>query len=286
MLAMRYSRALALTLPALAAGLIGFAVGRARHGAVVDSGARIIQLEQENRDLKATVGKLQLDASALRDKSDNAQDSRSGPSSTPRLSGKPEVPESADINRGLRESLASATRTMEEWRAHAAELRTHVDEAREEQKRLRAVELDLTEQLATLKRLVETKDTDLARKDDQLVALESANRNLREAAGAAGDKAKQTVQTSKELQEIYRRRESYLNTLISRYRELTEQYRGFASVLENRRGPEGTPGAGISIAGPELSRIQSTIQLAEEDLRQLNGLNAQAARLQKRLASQ
>jgi hypothetical protein len=74
-----------------------------------------------------------------------------------------------------------------------------------------------------------------------------------------------------------------LNSLLSRYKEVTEQYRAFASILENRRGPEGTPGANISIAGPELSRIQNTLTLAEEDLRQLNALNAQALRIQKKL---
>jgi DNA repair exonuclease SbcCD ATPase subunit len=286
MLGMKYSGALAITLAALIAGLVGYALGRAHHDVSSVASVRVGQLEQENHELKARLDKLQSEAAALKDRNDSSQDSRSESSPRPPVSGKSVIPENLDTNRGLRESLASANRTMEEWRAHAAELRTHLDEAREEQKRLQAVESDLTEQISSLKRLVETKDTELGRKDDQLAALEAANRKLRESAGTAGEKAKQIVQTSNELQEIYRRRESYLNTLISRYRELTEQYRGFSSVLENRRGPEGTPGAGISIAGPELSRIQSTIQLAEEDLRQLTALNAQAVRLQKKLASQ
>ena len=132
--------------------------------------------------------------------------------------------------------------------------------------------------------MIEAKDTELTEKNGQLAQLETANRKLSADSSAAGQKASQTLKYSDELQEIYRRREAALHTLIDRYKDVTEQYRAFASVLENRRGPEGTAGNGIATAGPELGRIQNTISMAEEDLRQLNTLNAQAIRVQKKLS--
>lgn len=75
-------------------------------------------------------------------------------------------------------------------------------------------------------------------------------------------------------------------TILGRYRDITEQYRALANLFDNRRGAEGTPGSATVNPGPELARIQSTVGMAEEDLRQLNGLNAQALQLQKRLQAQ
>ena len=183
----------------------------------------------------------------------------------------------------MRENLDAANRSASEWQGRATELQTRLEELTEEQKRLAANVSDLTGQLESSRRRVEAKEAELGRTMEQLVNLEAANKKLRDDANAAGQKASQLLRTSTELQQVYRRRESYLNTVTSRYREVTDQYRAFASVLENRRGPEGTPGAGISIAGPELTRIQNSIALAEEDLKQITALNAQALRLQRKL---
>ncbi len=49
-------------------------------------------------------------------------------------------------------------------------------------------------------------------------------------------------------------------------------------MLENRTRQEGASG-GVA----ELSRIQNSIALAEEDFRQLSGLNSQALQLQRKL---
>jgi hypothetical protein len=41
--------------------------------------------------------------------------------------------------------------------------------------------------------------------------------------------------------------------------------------------------AAAPVSGTEIARIQNTIALAEEDLKQINALNAQAQHLQKKL---
>jgi chromosome segregation ATPase len=81
----------------------------------------------------------------------------------------------------------------------------------------------------------------------------------------------------RELEEINRRRETYFTSILRRYKEVTEQYRALATRLESARDNVAPP-------GPELSRIQAAVASAEEDLRQLATLNAQAARIQQKLA--
>jgi chromosome segregation ATPase len=265
---------------ALAIGAAGYWLGRITYPAV--DRQRLMQLEQDNGDLKATVEKLRSLNAALENKPD------AGPPPGSRSSAAPlsrEHPYSDDIGTlsALRESLAFANKTIGDLQARAAEQQAQLDRAQQERERLAANESVLMEQLAASKQLVDTKDAELSRKQEQLVQFETAIRKLRDDAATAGSKSNQLLRTINELQEIYRRRESHLDTLRNRYREIAEQYRAFVSVLENRRGPEGTPGASMSTAGPELSRIQTSIAMAEEDLRQLNTLNAQALRIQKKL---
>lgn len=281
---MKRSTRLAIILLPLVVGVAGFWLGRTTERSAGDH-VRLVQLEQENGELKATLEKLRSSSSTatLQDQPGNPQVPRAGPSRSP-LKRDPQYIDDTETVRALRENLASANRSVIEWQSRAAQLQTQLDQLRDDQKRLAAIESDLTEQLASSKRLVETKEAELSRNNEQLVSIEAANKKLRADAVTAGQKASQLLQVTDELQEVYRRRETYLNTLTGRYREVTEQYRAFASVLENRRGPEGTSGAGISIAGPELARIQNSIAMAEEDLRQLNTLNAQALRIQKKLS--
>lgn len=264
-------------------GAAGFWFGRTAHPG--NDSARVAQLTQENQELKSMIEKLRSSRNEPPQPADTRDTPKDGRSNVLPHRKESTQTDDSEALRGLRESLAATHRTIEELQSRTTELNTQLDESRQEQKRLAAIESDLTEQLAAAKRLAETKDTELDRKNNQLTQTEAANKKLRDDAAASSSKSTQVLQASNELQELYRRRESYLNTLISRYRDITEQYRAFTSVLENRRGPEGTPGGSVSIAGPELARIQTTITMAEEDLRQLTTLNAQAQQIQKKLTT-
>ena len=279
----RVTAVLMILLP-LAAGMAGFWLGRTTVRGSEDH-SRLLRLQHENSALKETLEKLRSASSAttLNPAPGNARDSRVGPSQRAPVTGEPPYPDDSNVVRALRDSLAAANQSAAEWKERVAQVQTQLDLLKDDQKRLTAIESDLATQLASSKRLLDAQETELTRKTEQFAALEAANKKLRAETGAVGQKAAQLMQIAGELQEIYRRRESYLSTLMNRYREVTEQYRAFASVLENRRGPEGTPGTAISTAGPELARIQNSIAMAEEDLRQLNTLNAQALRIQKKL---
>jgi DNA repair exonuclease SbcCD ATPase subunit len=266
---------------ALVVGIAGFWIGRATFQTGGDQ-TRIAQLEAENAALKASLEKLGVPIPAPPQSTDTARTPARPAPRTP-VHQEPARIDDTEL-RILRDSLAAARQSISEWQARVGQLETQLEQTSADQKRLAGIESDLSQQLASQKQLAEAKDSDLSRRNERLAQLEAENKKLNGDVSAAGQKASELQKSSDELQAIYRRRESALNVLINRYKEVTEQYRALASVLENRRGPEGAAGTAISIAGPELGRIQNTITLAEEDLRQLNALNAQALRLQKKIA--
>ena len=88
----------------------------------------------------------------------------------------------------------------------------------------------------------------------------------------------QAAATLRELDELARRRDNYLNNLQRRYRDVNEQLRALAARLDHYRDSISAPSFSA-----DLPRLQSVIQAAEEDLRQVQNLNAQALRLSQRL---
>ena len=279
---MRRSTKLVMVLFPIAAGVTGFWFGRAA-GTSSSDRATLVQLTKENDELKAALEKLRSAAGTQQDSPGNTQVAPSGQASrVPLMRGTPNADDTEAV-RALRDNLAAANQSFADLQARSAQLEAELDQAKNDQKRLADLESDLTGQLASMKRVVEERETELTRKSEQVASLETANKKLAGDAVNAGRKLNQLLETADELQEIYRRRETSLNTLVRRYKEVTEQSRAFASVLENRRGQEGAPGAVASIAGPELARIENSITMAEEELRELNALNAQALRIQKKL---
>jgi chromosome segregation ATPase len=79
-----------------------------------------------------------------------------------------------------------------------------------------------------------------------------------------------------QLADITRRRDNYISSILQRYRELANEYRSFGASFASQSDRDGAPKT-----GPDLTRIQNTIALVEEDLRQLNGLESQALLVRK-----
>lgn len=249
----------------------------------------IAKLQAENQQLKAQVEELRARGSGpAADAPEVAGEVREKLRrlSPPGSKALPRVNDQTATVESLRESLVAAQLTIDELHSRVADLQTQVDKARLEEKRLAAAEASWKEQAASANQQAEAATAELARRNDQLVRAEAANKKLRDDTTGGSAKAAQVVQLTKELQELDRRREGYMTTILARYRDITEQYRALARLIDSRRGPEGAPGVGFAYPGPELSRIQTTIGMAEEDLRQLTGLNAQVLQVQKKLQSQ
>ncbi|HYM09959.1 MAG TPA: hypothetical protein VEU62_04470 [Bryobacterales bacterium] len=269
-------------LPWLAAGILLLAgavsfTWQARKGA--QQAARLAQMAAENQQLRA---KLEAAAHVSAEprpapETPRAEQQASGQKSAEPL-GTADSAAAGQTVLGLQDNLAQANASITALQSQIHDVQAQMQEVTAENKRLTASTDDLNDKLAAASREAGTLEQQLKTKNDRVGQLETANQKLRNQNDADAAKAAQFAQLSAELQEINRRRETYLNSILRRYKDVTEQYRNLYGILENRR-PESP-----AVSGADLSRIQNSVAMAEEDLRQLSGLNAQAARIQKKLS--
>lgn len=177
---------------------------------------------------------------------------------------------------------------IDQLRARTGSLETELQEARSELDRTRDRSTTLTddakktgEQLASIKedlqkqqRIAEALDTELKFKSQRLTQTETSEKLLQEKLAKAEQAAKRNTVSTKEMEDLSRRREAALTSLERRYREVTDLYRSFSLNLQTRE----TTNQGGMQAG-DLSRIQGALQQAEEELRQLRSLNGRVAEL-------
>lgn len=176
---------------------------------------------------------------------------------------------------------------IDDLRARTAQLEKDVEEAQSaedqfrEKNQAQAEELKkLSEQLASVKedavkqqRVSDALDTELKFKAQRLVQAETSEKLLQERLAKTELAAKRVSVVSKEVEDLQRRREVALVALERRYREVTDLYRNFSLNLQTRESP------GQGLQAGDLSRIQTALQQAEEELRQLRSLNARVAEL-------
>lgn len=177
----------------------------------------------------------------------------------------------------LQQDLQAAQRAITEAEAKAHELEEKLAELREQNKILSAALEESRDKLASQSRVLEAMQAELKSRNDRLAQLETTNLVLHKQNRQAAEEAARLKAIVNELEEINRRRENTLNSILRRYRELTDQLRGLTARADR------TSEAAAAEA-PELSRFSNSLAAAEDELRQLSNLNAQAARLQRKLA--
>jgi chromosome segregation ATPase len=238
------------------------------------------RIESANKDLQGRLSQLEQEAATLRQKLAE-QGIEVAPQSAAPARQRPDTGTSQlETVRTLTQvqgKLTAANSAIAELQNRTHELEAALARMTEENKQLNSAEAELKESLASTNRIVSVMDTEIKAKTERISQLENAARKNREDTTTAAQKLAQLSATTKELEDINRRRENTVNSLQRRYRELTDQFRGAAMRVEQNRD---NPAA----LAPDLSRIQSTVQSAEEDLRQLIGLNTQAQRAAQKLA--
>jgi hypothetical protein len=112
----------------------------------------------------------------------------------------------------------------------------------------------------------------------RVAALESDNAKLR--ADSTGNSARtaDVARTVANLQDLERRRDGYLTSILRRYRDITGEFRAMSSMLDTSHDPNSG-----ACGGAVLSRIQNAVTSAEDDMRQLNELSARTQKLEKEL---
>ena len=188
-------------------------------------------------------------------------------------------PEDAIAIQRLKRSLADAIASVARLELRADEAEAQLQDLTVDNKRLTASEADLKENLSAANNAVNALEKELKSSRDRVTQVELAYQKLRDQSGTDAHKLSDIQQLAAELQSIHKRREVYLNGILRRYRQITEQYRSLSGVMQAQRTD--APAAGSA----DLSRIQDSIAMAEDDLRQLNNLNAQALLIQKKMAA-
>jgi DNA repair exonuclease SbcCD ATPase subunit len=169
-----------------------------------------------------------------------------------------------------RQKLAAAQQALADSQNQNSELTARLEQLTVENQNLAKAETELKDRVDNQVRLAAALQTQLKEKAERAVELELSNRELRRRVEENAARVSQLSRTAREIDDLSRRREVYLNGILRRYREVTDLFRGATMRADS-------PGA-------DQTRIQNAINMADEDLKQLQALNAQAARLQRALA--
>jgi hypothetical protein len=259
---------------------MAWTVAAAGFGTAVIVGVRSARTSS---DLKAAVARLEAESRDLRSRPERPLPSPQAPAPPPR---KPERepprkeskreeevrsnPQDEETIRQLREKLAATVADTGRLDSRVLELLAALGREMTENKRLAASEAGLQESLDKANRAFETAQQELKARSDRLVQVDAENARLREQNRAEAQKIAQVTKLAVELQDVHRRRESLLASILRRYKDTAEQFRASSTAQQNN---------------VDMARIQSTISTIEDDLRQLNSLTSQAQLIQKRIAS-
>ncbi|MGH9668477.1 MAG: hypothetical protein ACRD9L_28985 [Bryobacteraceae bacterium] len=144
--------------------------------------------------------------------------------------------------------------------------------------RFASAQKDWNDRLDSLTRELESARADLQSSKQNAAEAKSANDRLKDAQANSAARAAETARMVASLQDLNRRRDSYLTSLIRRYRDVSNQFRAMSGMLDSNRGPSAS-----AMSESALTRIQSTVSQAEDDLRQLNEVSARVQQLEKKL---
>jgi chromosome segregation ATPase len=138
---------------------------------------------------------------------------------------------------------------------------------------------DWQSQLDALKQELESAQAESQASRQRLAALEADNAKLKNDNSVASARAAEFARTVAQLQDLDSRRDAHLTSILRRYRDITNQFRAMSGMLGSSRDSNSSP-----LTDAELTRIQNAVSSADDDLRQLSELNAQASKLEKKLA--
>ncbi|MCC7235358.1 MAG: hypothetical protein IT163_08645 [Bryobacterales bacterium] len=266
---------LALALAALAAGGIVFwkmAAGR-------PTAADAEQWHKTESDLRARLAQAEKRLSELGHPLPAAEAREESGSARPPGTVTPYSRREADLAELIRlkdEQLTKSETALADLRTKYAEIEQRIAAVQEQDKQLRDTETTLrqridanTEQIVELQQANKQKDTRLGEQDASLKVLRTASEQQA--------RSLQRVRAlSEDLEDLARRREVYMANILGRYRDATDSLRTLGLQLENRTDD-------APIGRTDISRIQSALSSADEDMRQLRSLATRSRQLQKEL---
>lgn len=164
--------------------------------------------------------------------------------------------------------LASAEAAARELRERTSELEAKLAQVQRESEQMTAAQKDLKEQLNVASRLADSLREQSQQREERLAQAEVSSQDLRKRSEETARRLAKLGELTDQMDDVARRRDVYLGNVLRRFREATEMFRTLA----------------LRIDDPNLARIQQTVTAADEDLRQVQTLNAQASKLQRDLS--
>ena len=167
---------------------------------------------------------------------------------------------------GLQAQLSNSNEEREKALASANELQQKEKE-------------DWQNQLWALKQDLESAQAEAQGSRQRFAALEADNAKLSSNNNAVSARAADFAHVVTQLQDLDSRRDALLTSIMRRYRDITSQFRAMSGMLGSSRDSN----TSSPFTDAALTRIQSAVSSADDDLRQLTELNAQARQLEKKL---
>jgi len=179
------------------------------------------------------------------------------------------------LNRELNQAQANVQGLQEQLSKSGEEREKALESASERhQKELQ----DLQSQLDSSKQELDSAQAELQGSRQRLATLEADNAKMKNDNSAAAARAAENARVVGQLQDLDSRRDAYLTSIMRHYRDVTSQFRAMSGMLDSSRDSNSS-----AFSDAALTRIQNAVSSADDDLRQLNELNAQARQLEKKL---
>ena len=155
----------------------------------------------------------------------------------------------------------------------------HAKELKAAEERFQKVQADGQARQQALQQKLDAVVADAQSARERNIALDAENAKLKSDADEGSARGAELQRLAASLDDLNRRRDTYLTSLSRRYRDVTSQLRGMSSMLDASRDQ-----AAGACSGEAFLRIQNVVSQADDDLRQLSDLNAEARQIEKKLA--
>lgn len=184
-------------------------------------------------------------------------------------------------------AIQQLTQNLKTALGSIAQLQQELSDSREENQkaaensnqRFQEMQAGLQNRLDEVQKELNSSQADLQSSSQRIASLQKINDRLQSQSSEGSRRATEQEHLLNSLQDLDRRRESYLTTIANRYRNLTSQFRTMSGMMDSSRGRDSG-----SLNGQALDQIQNAISLTDNDLQHLSELNAKAFQLEKRLA--
>jgi chromosome segregation ATPase len=183
-------------------------------------------------------------------------------------------------------TIARLNLELREVRANLSTLQGQLSTANDERQRalagaeeqIQKQQTDWQGRLETLQKQLDAAEAQSEASRQRLAAVETEYNKLRTDRSDDSARSAQLAGVITGLQDLDRRRDVYLTSIMRRYRDITNQFRATSGMLDSNRDPNSN-----ALSSATLTRIQNSISQTEDDLRQLNELNDQTHQLEKKL---